>query len=125
MAVDWDKPIQCHYDGEVKPARYLGLMKVRWGRDNRLVAVDHGDHETVIWTSQSGASNGSRLITNVPQNHVLWLNVYHSDRTEREHVHWHESREAADHWATCNEHDRIACIRVEFTEGEGLTDDAA
>lgn len=117
MAVDWTKPIQCCYDGVIRPARYLGQIKTKHCRGDRLVAVDHGDYETVIWTSDDGYANEFRIVTNVPQKHVRWVNWYGVDPCGVAH----RSREAADEAAKkATGSTRIACIRVEFEEGEGL-----
>lgn len=114
MAVDWDKPIQCCYDGELKPARYLGTIKVKHTFDRHLVAVDHGDFESVVWTSDSGDTCGSRIVTNVPQRHVRWMNLYGGNYRIGG---LYGSREEADRGAVGP---RTACIRFEFEEGEGL-----
>ena len=111
--IDWSKPIQCMYDGVIRPARHLGQVKTKFGsrRLSRLVAVDQGDHETVVWTNDDGDESEFRIFTNVPVKHVRWVNVYES------YCEAYKIREIADNLA---ERGRIACLRVEFEEGEGL-----
>lgn len=46
----------------------------------------------------------------VPKKHKVWVNIYPTTGNA--------TREQADHYATPS---RIACIPVEFTEGEGLS----
>jgi hypothetical protein len=49
-----------------------------------------------------------------PVTRVLWMNIYDDD-----HIVVHFTKEGAD----MHNIQRIACIRVEFTEGEGLEGD--
>jgi len=52
-------------------------------------------------------------IINVPEKRELWLNIYPNTYL----IGAYETRTDADNWASS---DRIACVRVEYTEGEGL-----
>lgn len=49
-----------------------------------------------------------------PKKHVYWVNMYPNNRVQPA---THKSRENADFGC---EPDRIACLRIEFEEGEGL-----
>lgn len=51
------------------------------------------------------------------EKQVAWVNFYHDFVGNRGSA--HTTREAADVWRK----GRIACVRVEFEEGEGLQDD--
>jgi len=62
----------------------------------------------------------SHDLINVPQKHKWWLNAYEgSDRIPGAGGIF-TSREAADKSAKRDFGKRIACIEIEFTEGEGL-----
>lgn len=79
-------------------------------------------NRVVLWDSYGNAwaasekgfgVGGSQLVTMAPKKHAFWVNVYPlsfgSDR--------YETKDQADRGAGRT---RIACVRVEFTEGEGL-----
>ena len=104
MAVDWDKPIQCCG----RQARLLGTLEKCGVR--RVVAITRADgSEECACVKDDGVSlSGCFEIINVPQRHVRWVNVYPTT---------HVTREEADERALPS---RIACIRIEFEEGEGL-----
>lgn len=109
MTFDPTKPVQtrCGY-----PARILAT-DVR-GKFPVIAAVEKGGTETVFQFGLDGdCDETTRLdLINIPQKHVRWVNVY---ATRADAV--HKSKDLAD--AYCS-HDRIACIRIEFQEGEGL-----
>ena len=78
----------------------------------RVVAWDSGGSAWAV--SDKGLSkHGEVVITMAPKKHVRWANFY----PNRKSVCDHESKEKADE---CADGDRIACVRVEFEEGEGL-----
>jgi len=56
-------------------------------------------------------------LVNVPKKHEVWINFYDDDGEGDYDSYSYSSRAIADENADSN---RIACIRVEFTEGEGL-----
>lgn len=56
-------------------------------------------------------------LVNVPKKHEVWINFYDDDGDGDYDSYSYSSRAIADESADSN---RIACIRVEFTEGEGL-----
>jgi hypothetical protein len=114
--VDWGKPIQTR-DG--RQARRIGVLDQHYLAARNVVAARSmdGSCEYLLLATDLGAVNGSDCdIVNAPQKHVRWVNIYETQCGE----HFFKSREAADQHA---HHTRIACVRIEFTEGEGLTDD--
>jgi hypothetical protein len=57
-------------------------------------------------------------LVNVPREHEVWINLYDSkDGIGRFYGFAYSSRETADEIFGAN---RTACVRVKFTEGEGL-----
>lgn len=56
-------------------------------------------------------------LINVPERHVRWVNVYRGLDGRMWGASLCVSREMADAHADCN---RIACLRIEFEEGQGL-----
>ena len=81
-----------------------------------LVTSSGGESEYTRFFKLSGESYTSPFlrIYNAPapkRKFVRWMNVYEARGQT------HHSREAAD---ACAMSDRIACVRVEFEEGEGL-----
>jgi hypothetical protein len=54
-------------------------------------------------------------LVNVPEKHELWINLYHTEGVFFGCA--YPTREQANEKANI---DRIACVRIEFTEGEGL-----
>lgn len=111
--IDWTKPVQtvdgrqvniwttdakcygCYtVVGEVKTSD--GWSRVSWTVNGKFNAIHHSAYDLI----------------NIPQRHTYWLNVYKNAPSRI-----HESRDAAD--AAAWEH-RIACIKIEYEEGEGL-----
>ena len=74
-----------------------------------------GEHDPSLTYKENGAYYGSGEVDldliNIPKKHVRWLNVYAWAVTTN------SSKDQADNVA-CK--DRIACIRIEYEEGEGL-----
>ena len=126
MPLDWNKPLQTK---EGEQARLLGIVNSSSPRLTHIVAVKDAvdGTEYVFSYNKSGEcfEDGEHTteldLVNTPQKHVLWLNCYSGTGGTVRHADWHDSREDADHWgaASCNR--RIACIKVEFEEGEGLS----
>jgi hypothetical protein len=110
QTVDWNKPIQTR-DGQ--PARLVTVIKGVYGH---VVVVNEG---SVIKVTSAGLFQGEPYtdpldIINVPpkkRTGEAWLNVYPDDAAV------HDTRALADTMANPN---RIACVRVQWTEGEGL-----
>lgn len=110
MAVDWDKPIRTSGG---QPARLLGSCRLRPGQDARVVAIDYGHEGEVVrqYFEDGTAVWVACQIVNVPEKHVRWVNMYaHTGFV-------YATREDAEERANDK---RIACIRFEFEEGEGL-----
>jgi hypothetical protein len=84
------------------------------------IAVLRDDGREEIRTRHSdGRVNPDREspydLVNVPEKHERWANIYSlSDQT---YCNLYPTREAADFSSAPN---RVACVRVEYTEGEGL-----
>lgn len=115
-AIDWNKPVQTK-DG--RKFFYVGR-----GPNPQYPIVGYLDGWTCPgqWTEEglcaAGHAGGTDLI-NVPEKHEIWVNLYKSCQGkfylgDFTHV---TKRDADDH-ASAN---RIACIRIEFEEGEGLS----
>lgn len=113
-AIDWNRPIQTR-DG--KPARFVCTRKAVMSK-KRVVLIDHGNVEMVCYASEDGLTSTETLI-NVPQKHVQWLNA-HVNADGNVIACAHGCRESADKWAEITLQPRIACVRVEFMEGDGL-----
>ena len=110
----------------IDPAK---TYRTRDGREVRIYAVDgaelDGVHGAILfpergWLACQWHSDGKYIsndqcsadLIEVKPKHVRWVNVYsHGDWSD------YEDRESADRFATST---RIACIRIEFEEGEGL-----
>lgn len=60
-----------------------------------------------------GQLDQSKDLINVPEKRVVWVNIYEQPLA----IAAHGSRGTADKSASVG---RIACVRVEFTEGEGI-----
>jgi hypothetical protein len=100
-------------------------VQTRDGRSVRIYATDgegrfsiHGRIGGAIcmWTRDGLMGTGvcmSGDLVNVPARHTGWLNMYgpHS---------YHDTKKDADEAAACS-NSRIACIKTEFAEGEGLS----
>lgn len=125
MAVDWDKPIQTR-DG--RQARLLGMRNhPKYPRVVAAPAYGGDGFENVdVYTEDGEVYAGGQPhacdIINAPQRHVRWLNVFRlqPDTLDGLMLCWYSSRELADKWGVEGGSHRIACIRVEFEEGEGL-----
>lgn len=102
--------------------------RTRDGREVRLLMTDAGGDWPVLgalrsgytWSSWVWAADGAGSrsgpnaadLVEVKTKHVRWLNCYEDAHpTTREEADRHVSKYAR----------RIACIRVEFEEGEGLS----
>ena len=83
---------------------------------NILALVDRGEYEAAYWFYQDGrylrGAPHSLDLINIPERHVRWANV-----TSHGTAYLYESEWAADSHRSPN---CIACIRLEFEEGEGL-----
>lgn len=66
-----------------------------------------------LWSNKSPHSSD---LINVPVKHVWWLNIYNGPTCGT----LQPTKELADLNSLSNYYNRIACIKVSFTEGEGL-----
>ena len=112
LTKDWPHGYEIAFDnGCVEPAKIL-----TWERPggNNIVAM--GENGVITFFSASGRQV-SQTLRNAPapkRSGTVWLNIY-SD--EREGMVIRQSRQMADEYA---EPSRIACVEVNWTEGEGL-----
>lgn len=111
-ALNLDEPVQL-VDGT--PARVLA--KDLKGPRSIVIAVPQSDGVEAL--SSRYVDGRLRLnadtdydLINVPVRKVWWVNVYEKNQ----HVFYH-TREDADANHT---EDRIACLRIEYTKGDGL-----
>jgi hypothetical protein len=117
--IDWTKPIQTR-DG--RPARYLGSLK---GCDTHVVAIacnDNWERETTELVDDAGEAKFSGCgdgVVNAPSKLRGWMNIYESVSSlcpfTLDTV-YHDEDDAHRNAGP----GRIACVRVEFEEGEGL-----
>ena len=120
MSIDWDKPYKTR-DGRrvfiyTRSSR-VGNCPVRGEVESHV-----GDAwNNIAWHSDGAWGNDGHTrdadLVNVPQKHTMTVNV---NKRKHDSQIWfcpHVDREVADSLYTEN---RIACIEVTFTEGEGL-----
>lgn len=111
MSIKWDQPIQTR-DG--RPVRVLCTDRKGAGLRPVIALLQNADgSETELHRHLDGrAERDARCcdIINVPMKHTQWLNVYSASMG-------YQTKELADKYAVSG---RIACIEVEFAEGEGL-----
>lgn len=97
------------------------VLRTNINSDDSVVGVitfkEAGD-QSIATFKESGSyleSEAHRfdLISEVKPKRVVWLNVYPGG-----HAYWHSSRVEAEKGAGAGAHRRIACIRVEFEEGQ-------
>lgn len=92
-------------------------------KDFPIVGFIEGKSKTAHWqlTGQWASGEfheGKADLVNVPEKRVVWVNVYPANATSKfELSDGHETKEAADMGFRTG---RLACVRVEFTEGQGL-----
>lgn len=95
---------------------------LRNGRPARLIAhvPDAIETERVVvlqdgrlTVSRESGNHAAWHLTMVPKKYSFWLNLHHPDLRVTK---W-DSRDEADKY---DPESRIACLRIEFTEGEGL-----
>lgn len=100
------------------------------GGNYPLIGAYYDEHrkvwETATWTEDGRSLFGddsdplaADLLPPLKPKHAGWVNVYKAHHGERLWASLHESREDCDYsFSTSGK--RIACIRIEFEEGEGL-----
>jgi hypothetical protein len=113
MAIDWSKPVEKIPGGHRCRVFCTDLP----GEYPVVVAVEDWDGDWLIETytldGRLVAEQKSIRIRNVPEKGVRYLNVYPDETQIGNYAYF--SRGEADRSA-CK--DRIACVRVEYTEGE-------
>ena len=86
-----------------------------------IAATGVTGHETIGLRYADGRINlyneSPYDLVNVPKKHEAWINFYDDDGEGDYDSYSYSSRAIADENADSN---RIACVRVGFTEGEGL-----
>jgi hypothetical protein len=115
MPFDPKEPVQFRYAPEQVRVVATDL------KDDRpiVIAVTIAGKETIGYRHADGRVISDREspydLVNVPKKHEVWINLY-----DTEEVFFgcaYPTREQANANANIN---RTACVRVEFTEGEGL-----
>ena len=83
-----------------------------------IVGLIDGNPTPQTWSKNGGfgCGLGNADLINIPEKRTVWVNMYKSGGTSPQHP----SKESADTNASLFDGGRIACIKVEFTEGEGL-----
>lgn len=117
MSIDFDKPVQTRDGRRVEIYTIAGQSK---GRPvvGEYLSADHG------WVVRSWTHGGHCLsekesaddLVNVPNQHTVWVNVFSKHGAELYYGCSHTRSDADIVFST----DRIACVEVSFTEGEGL-----
>lgn len=80
-----------------------GLVIAMW--QNKVWVLNDGNAGPLTWNRSE--------VRKKPEKHVRWVNVYPGTVASMLHM----DKYQADSYAEAH---RIACIRIEFTEGEGL-----
>jgi len=115
MTFDPTKPVQTR-DGN--KARII--CSDRLAGQSVVALIEHCGSEIIAWFYANGRSNSDNIdrpgdLVNVPEKHVRWVNFYHLYDGG---VHTtYKSRKEADKGEFVN-HNRIACKRIEFEEGQ-------
>lgn len=116
MTIDWTKPVRTV--GDHRPVRVLCIdAKIT---DYPVVALvaDKGSglEYTCTLTSEGsefvGVHSHGVQVENVPETRVAYLNIYPGKSGMCSHT----TRKEAD--LAANGPDRLACVRVEYTEGQ-------
>jgi hypothetical protein len=117
MPFDPKEPVQFRYAPEqvrivatdLKDDRPIVIAVTIAGKET--IGYRHADGRVI-----SGRENPYDLV-NVPKKYEVWINFYDDDGEGDYDSFSYSSRAIADESADST---RIACVRVEFTEGEGL-----
>ena len=99
--------------------RHVGTLK----NGHEVFIMDAGNFDYVATRYPDGRTTSEYAhdwdLIPVPVKRTGWVNVYRSGERTYSVVELHGTREAADVAGAC--HKRIACIRVDWTDGEGLS----
>ncbi len=117
--IDFNKPVQTR-DG--RKVRIL-CTDAKCGMPIVALVMANTGTEVPVAYYKDGAifnstnDSGADLI-NVPEEHTVWVNIQkaHKEGLEPGLAILHKTRMIADNYAV----NRIACIKVTYTEGEGL-----
>jgi len=93
------------------------------GEKSILALADFGTHHEAItyrphgrWVGEDDGEEDRWDLVNVTERHSYWLVFYKEGTPTR-----HETRRRALEYASGNPRNPIACIKVEFEEGEGIS----
>jgi hypothetical protein len=128
MTLDLTKPVQTR-DG--RPARIICTDRVGNFPVVALVPRKDGIEHINVYTCDGRASlrcNAHSDLIPVPQRHMVWCNVYAEDPDLELHLGLHPAPYLSAHISEDEANrmardSRLACIRIEFEEGEGLDAD--
>ena len=108
--IDWTKPLQT----DEKPPRKVRLLgELLDSPAPMVVAIESLDGDGQEYSAQAtrdGWRQGCSSIVNAPQKLVRWVNVYSGNLAGV-----YATKALAD---ASSVHGRVACIRIEFTEGQ-------
>jgi hypothetical protein len=109
--IDWTKPVR-HVETK-EPWRVLCTDRPR---PYELVLLMNSVGDTLCVSADGKVGANSIAFENIPERREAWVNIYRRPPSSPE-AHVHFTREEADNRAGRS---RIACIRIEYEEGEGL-----
>lgn len=111
--IDWTKPIR---QKNGRAARCAGTLE-HCGQSKRVIEYEMEDGWCINTCTEDGQylanSPSGRDLENIPQTIVRWVNHYANGVGSFTY----DTKEEADKRAS---HGRIACVRNEFEEGDGL-----
>lgn len=120
MEFDPTKPVQTR-DG--RPARVLGTDLETVSGETIVAAIKsfNGDAISTFFANGRLLSEGEHRsdLVNIPEKHVRWLAIAGTDPVSHLHATACTSEEDARQYLRLCRHP-IACIRIEFSEGDGL-----
>ena len=126
MTVSWHEPIQTRNGMKVEIQKMDLKDKggVLAAYPVLAIVTDSDGSELVVCYTLQGKfaardeSEHDLDIINVPKKREMWMNVYPIRyENQQPEVYFHPTKEDADRTAG---NDRVACIRIEYAEGEGL-----
>ena len=116
QTIDLSKRVQTKFGKEVKIYCFYPIQGEIHGA-YRQGPVNDGYWVPMVWSTYGAcipswkSNQGMEDLVNVPEKRICFMNVNVDSYTV------HDTRIDADNWATTQ---RIACKRIEVTEGEGL-----
>lgn len=113
--IDFTKPIR------TRDGRAVEILTTKGRGRYPIIGNVEGDDVTISWKMDGSAYHSdmpaSTDLINVPQKYKVWANCYRSSNLHGATLRTHSSRESADVYKG---HGRVACIQIEFAEGQGL-----